>query len=136
MSNFSTRLKELRDAKNLKQKDVADGSDITVRAYQYYESGKQEPSMVKLKNLAVFFNVSIDYLVGLTDSLKISDTHTQYSDKATVNLNVQRCNTENDIASQYSDAALDIAKIFDKVPSDAQRRIKRHVMGEYDDLSH
>lgn len=114
MSVFSARLKELRYAKHLKQKDVADGSDITVRAYQYYESGKQEPSLVKLKNLAVFFNVSIDYLVGLTD-------------------NSEKDNNISHIKTQYSDNALDIATKYDTVTPEFQRRITRYVSGEYDD---
>ena len=68
MSDFSTILKKLREEKNLKQIDVANGSNITVRTYQYYESGKQEPNVSRLKKLAIFFDVSMDYLVGLTNN--------------------------------------------------------------------
>ena len=119
MSDFSTILKKLREEKNLKQIDVANGSNITVRTYQYYESGKQEPNVSRLKKLAIFFDVSMDYLVGLTNN------PTPY-EKMTSNSII--CTTP-----QYSDAALAIAKKYDEVTPDIQRRIERYVSGEYDD---
>ena len=119
MSDFSTILKKLREEKNLKQIDVANGSNITVRTYQYYESGKQEPNVSRLKKLAIFFDVSMDYLVGLTNN------PTPY-EKMTSNSII--CTTP-----QYSDAALTIAKKYDEVTPDIQRRIDRYVSGEYED---
>ena len=112
---FSERLRLLRSNHKLTSKQVYEAIGISQATYYRYETGEREPNCQVLIALSDFFNVSIDYLSGRID---------------------KPFYTENDITSQYSDAALDIAKIFDKVPPDAQRRIKRHIMGEYDDCSH
>ncbi len=61
---FSERLKNLRLAKHLTQSEMAQTFMITVRAYQYYEAGKREPTIEMLCKLADFFDVSLDYLCG------------------------------------------------------------------------
>ncbi|WP_304153053.1 helix-turn-helix domain-containing protein [Megamonas hypermegale] len=40
---------------------------ITTRAYQRYEVGEREPKLQTLKILALYYKVSLDYIVGLTD---------------------------------------------------------------------
>ena len=61
------RLKELRKANNLVQADVAKIVGVQKPAVSMYESGKHEPSdEIKVK-LAKFFNVSLDYLLGVVD---------------------------------------------------------------------
>ncbi|MEW8974268.1 MAG: helix-turn-helix transcriptional regulator [Tissierellaceae bacterium] len=62
------RLKELRHEKNLLQKDVANYLNISTSAYGYYEQGKRNLDSDTIKNLADFFNVSTDYLLGRTDN--------------------------------------------------------------------
>jgi transcriptional regulator with XRE-family HTH domain len=61
---FKTRLKELRQNKNLKQSDVADALGITVIQYQRYEYGKSFPRYMELLQLADFFECSLDFLCG------------------------------------------------------------------------
>ena len=46
---------------------VAIYCDITEKAYQNYELGVHEPKISILAKIAQLYNVSIDYLVGLTD---------------------------------------------------------------------
>ena len=41
--------------------------DLTEKAYQNYELGTHEPKLSIIMRIAEFYNVSIDYLVGLTD---------------------------------------------------------------------
>lgn len=65
---FSERLKILRLEKSIKQIDLAQSVDMSLRAYQYYENGNREPTLSKLVAIADFFDVSIDYLVGRTDN--------------------------------------------------------------------
>lgn len=62
--SFSVRLKELRSARNLSQKTVADAVGMAPMAYQRYEYGTREPAFNKLIALADYFDVSLDYLVG------------------------------------------------------------------------
>lgn len=64
MPNLSDRLKELKQSKNLLQKDIAQDNGLSLRAYQYYERGQSDPTSAVLIKLADYFNVSIDYLVG------------------------------------------------------------------------
>ena len=68
MSVFSERLTELRDSRNLSQKDVAKEFGVVVRAYQRYEYGEREPQLSVLVRMADFYNVSLDYLAGRTDT--------------------------------------------------------------------
>ena len=68
MSIFSDRLIELKVAHNVRQQDIADAIGISLRGYQYYEKGTKEPTMSKLIALAKYFDVSLDYLVGITDN--------------------------------------------------------------------
>lgn len=72
MENLQERLKSLRTARNLRQKDVASSTGISPRMYQYYEMGTKEPTMSKLIALADFFDVSVDYLVGRTDRKEVN----------------------------------------------------------------
>ncbi|RII32821.1 XRE family transcriptional regulator [Clostridium chromiireducens] len=61
------RLKELRTARNLLQKDIAKLLNITTSAYGYYEQGKRVPDSDAIKKLAEYYNVSLDYLIGNSD---------------------------------------------------------------------
>ena len=67
MSAFSDKLKELRKAKGVTQKAVAEGIGVAEAAYQQYEYGKHEPGHNKTVKLADFFDVTTDYLLGRTD---------------------------------------------------------------------
>lgn len=64
MNQLSTRLKLLRTNKKIYQKNLAELLQVTVRQYQRYENGEQEPNIDSLIILSKYFNVSIDYLVG------------------------------------------------------------------------
>lgn len=72
MATFENRLKELRERRGLSQATVSAQTGITSRYYQYLEYGEREPGLTKLKSLADFFNVSIDYLVGRTDNPEVN----------------------------------------------------------------
>lgn len=61
---MKNKLKELRLSKNLKQIDVAKAVFISQSNYSRYETGELEPDLKTLKQLATFFDVSIDYIVG------------------------------------------------------------------------
>lgn len=67
---FSNVLKELRDYNNISQKKLADELGLTDRAIRKYESGESQPTLSVLIKLSYFFDVSLDYLAGLTDNPK------------------------------------------------------------------
>lgn len=69
------RLKEIREDRDLLQKDVADHLRIKQQQYSEYEIGKRLIPINYLSELADFYGVSIDYLLSKTDN------HTPYSKK-------------------------------------------------------
>jgi len=68
MIKFNENLRRIRKMKNVTQKQVAEGSNIVERNYQYFESGKNKPSFDALIALADYFDVSLDYLVGRSNN--------------------------------------------------------------------
>ncbi len=61
------RLKEIRKDKDYTQQDIANLLKIKQVQYSRYETGIRTIPIEKLAKLAKFYNVSIDYLIGLTD---------------------------------------------------------------------
>lgn len=66
--SFSDRIIQLKNERKLLQKDIASSVGVSLRAYQYYEKGQKEPTLSVLLRLADYFDVSLDYLVGLSDT--------------------------------------------------------------------
>ncbi|MGI6500338.1 MAG: helix-turn-helix domain-containing protein [Anaerostipes sp.] len=64
---FSKRLKSLRLDSNLKQSELANKLKIANSTVSMYEQGRRSPDVDTLRKLALFFNVSIDYLLGKSD---------------------------------------------------------------------
>ena len=69
MSVFSERVKELRKARKMTQRQMANALGITERSYQRYEA-ENNPNNETLIKLADFFDVSTDYLLGRSDNPK------------------------------------------------------------------
>lgn len=67
MKNFNERLKELREESNLTQTELAKQLLVDQRSLSFYELGKFEPNIDTIKRIALIFNVSTDYLLGLTN---------------------------------------------------------------------
>ena len=63
-------LKSLRLSHNLTLKAMAEFLGMALRNYQRYETGEIDPPLSKAIALANYFNVSLDYLVGLSDNPK------------------------------------------------------------------
>lgn len=64
------RIKDMREDKDLLQKDLAEFLNISQTNYSKYELGKINIPISTLKKMAIFFDTSIDYLLGLTDEIK------------------------------------------------------------------
>ena len=60
-------LRALREDKDLKQKDMAELLNIHQTTYSDYELGRLNVPVSTLKQLATFFNTSVDYLLDMTD---------------------------------------------------------------------
>ncbi len=64
------RLKDLREDKDLKQVDVAKLINISQTNYSKYELEKINIPIETLKELALFYNTSIDYILCMTNDKK------------------------------------------------------------------
>ena len=64
MANFGELLAELRQDRKMKQSELAKVLHVSVGTISNYETGVHFPDIEKLINLADFFNVTTDYLLG------------------------------------------------------------------------
>ena len=65
---FPKRLKELRLAHGETQRDLANAIEVGRTTISEYESGKIVPKQEGLLRIANHFNVSVDYLTGVSDN--------------------------------------------------------------------
>ena len=65
-----SRLKEIREDKDLNQSDVAKALGIKQQQYSEYEIGKRLIPINYLSDLADYYDTSIDYLLSKTDERK------------------------------------------------------------------
>lgn len=63
--DFGLRLKELREAKQLSQKDVAARLNVVPSTISGYESNTVTPSLEQFTKMAILYNTSLDYMMGL-----------------------------------------------------------------------
>lgn len=65
---YYQRLKDLREDHDLKQSDIANLLQTTKQQVSKWETGAQMMGVDKYVKLAQFYKVSVDYLLGLTDT--------------------------------------------------------------------
>ena len=85
--NFSLKLKELREDKGLSQANLAHELNVSVGCVGMWESTKQIPPASRLVQIADFFNVTVDELIGrkTENSLRAYDHH-ELTDQQTIDL--------------------------------------------------
>ncbi|WP_312636212.1 helix-turn-helix transcriptional regulator [Oscillibacter sp.] len=62
------KLRDLREDNDLGQKDIAELLSVSQATYSRYESGILDVPSISLIKLADFYKVSVDYLLGRTDT--------------------------------------------------------------------
>lgn len=67
MTTFASRVRELRQLKNLTQKQMAAEIGVSEILWRKYEAGDRTPTFEGLIAIADYFDVSVDYLVGRSD---------------------------------------------------------------------
>ena len=67
--NFQ-KLIEIREDFNLKQKDIASVLGITQQSYSLWENGSKIIPLKHLNNLCNYYNLSMDYVIGITRTSK------------------------------------------------------------------
>ncbi len=68
---FYQRLKDLREDADKKQSDVADALFMHIVQYGRYERGERELPFNIAINIAKYYNVSLDYIAGLSNKMGI-----------------------------------------------------------------
>lgn len=65
--DYVTRIRNLREDSDLTQQDIAEYLGTSQTMYARYERGANEMPIRHLIRLAQYYNVSLDYLCGLSD---------------------------------------------------------------------
>lgn len=65
---FPERLKNLRKNKKITQEELGKRINVTKVSVSGYENGNRMPDTETLQNIADYFNVSIDYLLGRSEN--------------------------------------------------------------------
>ena len=64
------KIEDLREDRDLLQKEMAEKLNVSQTNYSKYELGKINIPIETLKKMAIILNTSIDYLLGLTNEIK------------------------------------------------------------------
>jgi len=64
------KIRDIREDKDLTQKQLSQILDCTQQTYSRYETGEITIDIYNLIKLANFYNTSTDYLLGLTNEIK------------------------------------------------------------------
>ena len=68
--NYRTRMRNLREDRDLTQKEVGQVINKSQQGYNHIETGRAELKIDDLKLLCDFYQLSADYLIGLSDEPK------------------------------------------------------------------
>lgn len=85
--DYIDRLRALRVDNDLKQKDIAKIINKSQQGYAHIENRKAKLAIEDLAKLAKYYNVSLDYLVGLTN-----DPKPNYTVKNQINVKTNKGN--------------------------------------------
>nr|DAZ17072.1 MAG TPA: helix-turn-helix domain protein [Caudoviricetes sp.] len=116
------RLIQLRENKQLKQIEVAKLLNIGTVTYNRYEKGEREPDHKMLNKIANFFNVSTDYLLGLTDIPYTVDDYIAKQKKAGM----------QPVDNQYSADEQELVNMYRDLPYEGQVTVKSIAKTQHD----
>ena len=97
------RIKELRLARNMTQKELADMLGVDRTAVVKYETGKNGPTSEILIKLSKIFNVSLEYLLGVDD--------------------IKEEEIKKDLTTKYSDEVKKIYEILSELSPENQKKL-------------
>ena len=68
--NYRTRIRQIREDRDLSQAQIGEVLNKSQQGYNHIETGRAELKIEDLRKLCEFYNVSSDYLIGLTDRME------------------------------------------------------------------
>lgn len=103
-----SRLKELRSSLNLTQKDFAEKIGASTVSVSSYETGVKTPSLDMLLTISETFNISIDWLCGISDTPNRAGDIKTYSELISLLLSIlDNANIDSDIVFLNSPSKYD-----------------------------
>ncbi len=70
MTYYTARLRQIREAQNLTQREMSDILGISQQHYSMYERGVRVLDIEQVIRVCIALNISADYLLGLSDKFK------------------------------------------------------------------
>jgi transcriptional regulator with XRE-family HTH domain len=67
--DYRERLRAVREDRDLTQKDIGEILNKSQQGYSHIESGRAELKIDDLKTLCRFYDLSADYLIGISDEM-------------------------------------------------------------------
>ncbi len=122
----NTHLEELREERDLTKKEVAQKLKVSASIYGRWEKGNADIPTKRIIQLSNFFNVNIDYLLGLTNKRYESQYNTLLNRK----LISKRC---REIRDDYKESLRIFAKRFNTTSStwSAYEKNKTLILGSF-----
>lgn len=106
---FSDRLSKLMKERNITQEQLAHELGVKRQTVSLYKNGQSTPDAAQLKNIAMFFGVSADWLLGLSDTPTTSGDVKQVCNFIGLSEKVVNCLHQlNALPDLRKEAALDI----------------------------
>lgn len=101
-----TRIKKMREEKELTQKEIAKILNVTQQTYSIWEKGNKIVPLKHLNTIANYYDISMDYLTGISDeknkSLKIKALDKKNIGKNLQNFRKKYQITQNVLANQLN----------------------------------
>ncbi len=66
-NDFGKKLQDLRKENGMTQRELGDRLGYSNQTVSFWESGRREPDLDALVAIAKFFDVSVDYLLGVKE---------------------------------------------------------------------
>lgn len=70
MADYRTRLRDVREDRDLTQAEIGKLLNKSQQGYNHIEAGRAELKIDDLVKLCKFYNLSADYMIGLTNKAK------------------------------------------------------------------
>jgi repressor LexA len=120
---ISDRLQQLRKELGYNKRELVKHLPLNYSTYANYESGIREPSSEVLQNIAKFYNVSVDFIIGITDNRKRVDDVLKVTDTEYDHIN--RYRNLNDHGKRLVDCVLKLESERDPIYSLPTRKIDK-----------
>lgn len=93
------RLKDIRENNDLKQKDIAKILNVSRPNYTRWETKEKIIPLIKLNDFCNYFNINMDYVIGLTNNL-VKINKTIILDKKAIGRNLKEFRNKNNITQK------------------------------------